>query len=59
MLLSLRLSNPLPWPVVQPAPPWAGVGEVTSKMEEGQTVEFDVTEGEKGPQAANVRLVGQ
>jgi cold shock CspA family protein len=35
------------------------VGEVTSKMEEGQTVEFDVTEGEKGPQAANVRLVGQ
>jgi hypothetical protein len=39
LLLSLRLSNPLPWPVVQPASPWAGVGEVTSKMtEEGTTL---------------------
>ena len=27
----------MPWPVMQPAPTWAGVGEVTSEVTEGGT----------------------
>lgn len=33
-------------------------GEGCKNLEEGQQVEFDVTEGQKDPQAANVRVAG-
>jgi CspA family cold shock protein len=33
-------------------------GEGYKNLEENQKVEFDVTEGDKGPQAATVRIVG-
>ena len=34
------------------------VGEGYRNLEEGQSVEFEVTTGDKGPQAANVRVMG-
>jgi|TARA_Y100000034_G_C6715743_1_gene316411 CspA family cold shock protein len=33
------------------------VGEGFKKLVEGQTVSFDVEDGQKGPQAANVEVV--
>ena len=33
-------------------------GDGFRSLEESQTVEFDVTQGEKGPQAENVRVTG-
>ena len=33
-------------------------GEGFKNLEEGQKVEYDVTTGQKGPQASNVRPVG-
>jgi len=33
-------------------------GEGYRNLEEGQAVEFEVTQGQKGPQATNVRPVG-
>ena len=32
-------------------------GEGYKNLEEGQNVEFEVTEGQKGPQASNVHVV--
>ena len=33
-------------------------GEGYKNLEENQRVEFELTQGQKGPQAANVRVVG-
>jgi CspA family cold shock protein len=34
------------------------VGEGYKSLNEGQKVEYDATQGQKGPQANNVRVVG-
>ncbi|MCS7173822.1 MAG: cold-shock protein [Armatimonadetes bacterium] len=34
------------------------VGTGYRNLQEGQKVEYEVTQGQKGPQAANVRVIG-
>jgi CspA family cold shock protein len=34
------------------------VGSGYRNLQEGQKVEYEVTQGQKGPQAANVRVIG-
>jgi len=34
------------------------VSDGYSNLEEGQQVEFDITQGQKGPQAENVKVIG-
>src|SRR5438445_11756005 len=41
-----------------PKPLTGNPGEGFRNLEEGQIVEFEITQGQKGPQAQNVRIVG-